>query len=103
VPAGDAETVVVLRPPGKDRFGDPAAGDTAQFDLPGCLFAPGPSIERNTAANQVDSDATVYAPAGSDVRAADRLRVRGVVYDVIGNPQDWGRAGVVIALRLVTG
>lgn len=101
--AGDQVTVDVIRPPKKDGFGDPLPGTGITFPIPGCEFAPGPSIENHDAANQVQTDGTVYAPPGVDVRPADQMRVRGVVYDVVGRPQDWGSAGVVILLREFTG
>lgn len=103
---GDQITVDVIRPPAKDGFGDPLPGTGITFPIPGCLFAPGPSIENLDAANQVQTDGTVYAPPGApsvNVRPDDQMRVRGDVYQVFGKPQDWGSAGVVILLRLVTG
>lgn len=97
------ETVVVIRPPGRTRFGDQAAGTVIEFELPGCLFAPGPSREAGFATNAVQTDGTVYAPAGADVVPTDRIQVRGDVYTVVGHPQDWGSAGVVVLLRRYTG
>lgn len=98
------ETVTVVRTPGRDAFGDPLPGSATEFDVAGCLFAPGPSRELGFAANQVDSDGTVYAPPGTDVLATDKVRVRERLYSVVGDPQDWGNdAGVVIVLRRVTG
>lgn len=98
------ETITVIRPPGRDPFGDLLPGGTVEFDVGGCLFAPGPSRELGFAANQVDSDGTVYAPPGTEVQATDRVRLRGRTYSVVGDPQDWGSsAGVVIVLRRVTG
>lgn len=96
--AGD-DTVTVIRPPGRDPFGDPVPGSTTQFTIAGCLFAPGPSKEMGLAAAGTDTDGTVYAPAGVDVRATDLLQVRGTVYTVVGDPQDWGAEGVVVVLR----
>lgn len=103
MPAGDAVTVTVIRPPARDAFGDPLPGVPTEVEVPGCLFAPGPSVKITAGANQVEADGTVYAPPGADVRPTDRLRVRGDVYEVAGKPQDWGSNGVVIAVRLVTG
>ncbi|MFI8872496.1 hypothetical protein [Streptomyces sp. NPDC055243] len=34
---------------------------------------------------------TVYAPAGSDWRTTDQVRVRGEVCEITGEPGDWGR------------
>ncbi|TDC02283.1 hypothetical protein E1091_01150 [Micromonospora fluostatini] len=101
--AGDLETVVRIRPPQRDPFGDPIPGSGGELVLPDCLFAPGPSAEMLNGANQVDVDGTVYAHPGADVTETDRLRIRGEVYEVVGRPRRWGRAGVEIVVRLVTG
>lgn len=97
------ETVTVVRPPAKGRFGDPVPGTAAEIPVEGCLFAPGPSGENLDGANQVDATGTVFAPAGTVVRPSDRLRVRGELYEVAGKPMDWGTSGVQIPLRQVTG
>lgn len=102
--AGDTETVTLLPAGLKDRWGDPIPGSTNPIDVHGCLFAPGPSAENLNGANQTEADGTVYMPAGSPaVTAADRVRVRGDVYEVIGKPRVWGYAGMEIVLRMVTG
>jgi hypothetical protein len=102
--AGDTETVGVIRPPDKDRFGDPRPGTGGEDPAPGCLFAPGPSAEHLQGANQTDADGTLYMPTGSPtVRAVDRIRVRGDIYEVIGKPRVWGAAGVELVLRQTTG
>ncbi len=103
VGAGDGETVTVVRPPQLDRFGDPVPGSTPEFDVPGCLFAPGKSQEQLFGANTVDTDGAIYAPAGSDFRAADKVRIRGEMFSVVGKPRLWGSEGVVGAVRQVTG
>lgn len=100
---GETETVTVIRPPGKDTFGDPLPGAQPEFDVEGCLFAPGSSSEYQLNANQVVTGGTVYAPPGTNVRETDRLRVRGDVYEVDGKPGVWGGVGVEIRLRLATG
>jgi hypothetical protein len=102
------ETVVVVRDPGKDTFGDPVAGDPGRFLVPGCRFAPGPSRELGGNSNSVESDGTVYAVKGistvpEGIKATDRIEVRGDLYSVVGHPQNWGRAGWVIVLKRYTG
>lgn len=92
----------MVRPAGRTKFGD-ESGPPSEFAVDGCLFAPGPSVELHDAANTVDTDGTVYAPAGSDVRATDRMRVRGALFQVVGDPQVWNTAGIVVVLRRVTG
>lgn len=99
----DIETVFVLRPPAKGKFGDPGAGPTPERAVPGCQFAPGPSTDGGLATNTVDAEATVYAPPNTDVLTTDLIRARGELWNVAGKPQFWGSFGTVIALRRVTG
>jgi hypothetical protein len=101
--SGDTETVVRIRPPARDPFGDPGNGGGPDLEIGGCLFAPGGSAENNIAANQVDTDATVYCPPGTTIAATDRIRARGVLYQVVGDPQVWGSSGIAVQLRRVTG
>lgn len=99
--AGDPETITVLRPSGTDRFGNTLPGPT--FDVPGCLFAPGASAEPGVAAEQVRTDATVYAPDGVDIRSTDRIQVRGATFAVVGDVAHWVGHGTVIELNRITG
>lgn len=58
---------------------------------------PRPSSEPvESARNSVVSGYTLYLPPGTDVTAQDRMRVRGEVFDVLGDPADWMGAGIVI-------
>ncbi len=100
--AGDTETVTVIRPAGRTQLGD-EVGVPTEFDIDGCQFAPGPSREGGFASEQIRTDGTIYAPPDVDVRATDRIRVRGQLFSVVGQPQEWGRFGVVIALRSYVG
>lgn len=84
--------------------------DPDELEIPGCGFNPGQSSEPvQDARNAVITQPEVYAPAGSDVLAGDRLVVRGDTYDVEGNPADWKspfsgwRAGMVVALKRTDG
>jgi hypothetical protein len=78
--------------------------------IPDCGFNPGRSTEPvQDARNAVITQPEVYAPTGSDVLAGDRLVVRGVTFEVDGNPGDYRnpftgwRPGIVIALKEVAG
>jgi|ERR1044071_4509464 hypothetical protein len=99
----DIETIVVVRPPARGRYGDPVPGSAAEFEVGGCQFAPGPSTEAGINANTVEAEATVYAPPNVDIRAADQVRARGELWVVFGAPQFWGSFGTVIPLRRATG
>jgi len=99
----DTITVTVVRGTGRDPYGDPKPGAATEFQVDGCLFAPGPSRELAFAAATVTSDATIYGPPAMDIRPTDRVRVNGQLYSVVGDPQDWGSAGTVVVLRKTTG
>lgn len=100
------ETVTVVRPAPLDKFGDPIAGETdKEFNSDGWLVAPGGSTELRTGQNSVDSDMALYrtGPPGEEViTPGDRVRVRGLLYEVQGEPAVW-RLGTVISLRKFTG
>jgi hypothetical protein len=92
----------VIRPAARDALGD-ETGPATEFDVPGCLFAPGSSREGGFASEQVETDGTIYAPPDTDMRATDRVRIRGQVYGVVGQPQVWGRIGTVVPVRSIVG
>lgn len=59
--------------------------------------------------NAVDVALTLFVPYGTDVTAQDRALVRGVVYEVYGQPFDWRNpltgteAGMQVFLRVRSG
>lgn len=57
---------------------------------------PRPSSEPvQDARNALVSGWTLYLPAGDPITARNRVRVRGTVYPVQGEPADWG-VGIVV-------
>lgn len=63
---------------------------TYDLDIPGCAFNPGGSSEPlEVGRESVITRPEVYAPAGSDILAGDKLVVRGEVYEVEGQPASW--------------
>lgn len=76
---------------------DPYSNEpTADWDHPtavpvtGVAVEPRPSSEPvQDARNAVTSGFTLYFPPGTPVTAADRVQVRGQVYDVLGEPAVW--------------
>ena len=65
---------------------------------------PRPSSEPvQDARNAVTSGFTLYLPEDSDVTARDRMRVRGRVYDVLGDPAGWLGAGLVVQVGATEG
>lgn len=105
------ENVTVVRKPKRDGFGNIPAGATQTWVVPGWQFAPGPSQEMAAGGAQVETDGTLYGPAKTSVdaivtggiRPTDQIVVRGDTYSVVGRVQDWGTAGSVVVLKLVTG
>jgi hypothetical protein len=112
------ETVARLRrgsSPGRDARGQPIPGTLTETPIPGCVVTPRQESPQVGGAQQQARDTvivgwTVYAPAGSDFRTTDQVRIRGQVCGITGEPGDWGRspftgtAGVVqFAADRVTG
>lgn len=105
------ETVVVVREPARDGFGNRPAGAVLRWPVPGWQFAPGPSQEMGLGGAQVETDGTLYGPPVADInlivtdgiKPTDKIEVRGDPYSVVGRVQDWGTAGSVIILKFVTG
>jgi len=88
------ETVTVLT---AGAVTDPYSGEESadwstptEVDVPQVGVEPRPSDEpAQDARNAVTSGFTLYLPASAPVTAASRVRVRGGVYDVIGEPAAW--------------
>lgn len=111
----NGETVTRLRPLGLDQFGDPLPGTITELDIPGCAVWPrdgnaAGGNENTDFRNTVISGLMILAPPGSDIEPTDRFRVRGLVYEVDGEPGVWGpspltgtEAGVQVALKRVEG
>lgn len=89
------ETVTRLRAPlTTSRFSgrttEPDWDHPGELSIGGCAVADGGSVEvPEPGRDAVDSDFDVFMPAGTDVTAADRLEVRGLVCDVVGRPFLW--------------
>lgn len=97
------ETIVVLT---AATTTDPYSGETVE-DWDGTLgersvttlapAEPRPSNEPvENARNALVSGWTLYLPAGDPINASNRVRVRGQVYPVQGEPAGWLGAGVVV-------
>jgi hypothetical protein len=90
----NGETVKIIRAGVKT---DPFSGEeTEDWDNPTitpydfCAVSHGPSSEDwLVGRNPVDIALTVFMPYAADVTVKDRAEVRGVVYDVYGDPFKW--------------
>lgn len=114
LPQGDTVTIVRPGPATEDAYGNDVPGPPTEIPIAGCGVAPRDSTgsaanEMTDARDTVISGLTLYAPYGTDVRATDKVRIGGIMYEVIGLPGSFrspfsGSTGpVVVALELVTG
>lgn len=111
------DTVTIVRPgapTGEDAYGNDIPGPPTEITVVGCGVAPRDGTgtagnEITDARDTVISGLTLFAPHGTDIRATDRVRVGGVLYEVEGLPGSFrspltGSHGpVVVSLELVTG
>lgn len=107
------ETVVIVTPPGKDAFGDPLSGSPAEVTVLGCSVWP---IDGTVGSDEIGGDRntlverlSVLLPDDLSVEATDKVRVRGLMYEVEGAPKHWmseftgSYAGTELTLSRVTG
>lgn len=89
-PYGETVTRIRVTPGGRDPYGDPIGDVEEHVDITGCAVAPRQAGEQIGAGRiAVTSGLTVYVPPGADVLPSDRIEVRGVVYEVEGEPAEW--------------
>ena len=79
-------TVTVVRPAGRDGWGDTVAGGS-QTDVAGCFWQPVSTDEQLNAADTVTVVARAFMPPTTDVKATDRLRFEGREYAIEGRPE----------------
>ena len=95
---------------GRDAYNRPVTGFAAPVPITGALFAPGSSSEPGPRASyRVVSQPTLILEKNPGVGPHDRFVIRGKLYEVTGDPDDWSTGmtswnpGVEIALKGVTG
>jgi len=105
--ATGTETVVRLRSSGTPpRHGAPAP--VAETVITRCILIPRTSSEDQERADTVIVGYTLVAPPGTDLVATDRVRARGVMWEIDGEPGDYRslsgvRRQLIAALRRVRG
>lgn len=81
-------TVTVVRPSGDvDYLGE--GGVDTEFAVSDVIVAPRGSSEANDFSQTVLEDLTLFVPAGTDLRATDRVRWQGRLYAVAGRAALW--------------
>jgi hypothetical protein len=101
-------TITRIRPPERDKNGDPVPGSGSEVDIGGCSVQPRQSTEATDLRNTVTTGLVAFVPAGADIAATDRIRWNGTVYAVDGEPAAWDDLNgapdhVEVALRRVEG
>jgi len=114
-PLGEPVTVLRAGTPTHDVYGNDVPGVDAETRYEGCAVWPRMSTEGIQtredvqARDQVIDGLNVLFPVGASVLATDRVRVRGVVYLVEGEPGSYRSPltgttlGPQVALTRVTG
>lgn len=96
-PGGELGRIEILRGvPADNGLGDTvltwAEPPVVPRVVDGCAVEPGASLENYVQGDSTLIAWTVFCPAGTDVDARDRIRYRGTVYTIYGEPLPW--AGV---------
>lgn len=93
------ETVTLLRrgpSSGRDEYGKPIPGPVAEISVDGCVVTPRvqspvPGGSEQQARDLVVDGLTLYLPYGTTVLTTDQVMARSVLYEVTGDPGEWGR------------
>lgn len=108
------DTVVVLRAAvSTDRYGNTVAGAVTETTITGCAVVPPGARLSTTGGSEiiygrdtVESRMVLMAPLDADVRATDRVRHDGLVYEVDGQPERFNMTNlrhIAARLKAVTG
>jgi len=80
-----------------------------EVDIPGAAFDPGTMSEDLNGRTAVIVHPSLYLPPGQTVASTDRVRVRGLDYEVVGEVAEWvnpftgDRPGGTLSLKRVEG
>lgn len=85
------ETVTVHHPAtwATGSYGERTVATWDDEDVERCAVAPGETMENLDRQATLAVEWTVYCPAGTTVEAEAQMTVRGVRYEVDGEPADW--------------
>lgn len=107
---GEIVTILRAGAPTVDRYGNETPGVDTRTDVDGCAVAPRLAGDATAQGRQgVIVGTTVYFPAGTDVRATDRLEVRSELHTILGDPGLWRspftgwEPGIEVATQRVEG
>jgi hypothetical protein len=101
-------TVDLIAPRPKGLHGDPLPTDPDEVQVSGCYMQQASTVENTDGRNTVVSVWDLFLPPGVTVTALHRVRWRGDLYEVDGDPTPWDDGQSVahhveVRLRRVTG
>lgn len=110
-PHGETAYVLAHLDGAEDSHGNPVDSWAAEpgVAIKGCGFAPGGSTESGDNRTVIATNPQLFCPPGASITAKDRVKVRGLVFEVVGDPADWKHPmtgwdpGVVVNLERVAG
>ena len=97
------QTITRIRPGTKTERGSTVFDwdNPDELTIPeGSVQPTGTSLSQDGRVLGVQDGLTVYAPAGIDVKAGDRIQYGGNVYTINGDPLDWPAAGRLQHIQL---
>lgn len=95
------ESIFVVRQARQDRLSS-GGGAPTETEVSGCTVVPLMNGGEETFQGQiVTADFFVKTPPGTDVKADDKVRIRGELCEVDGAPADYGRKGVLFQAQRV--
>lgn len=91
-----------------DRYGNASPSGWTATPIPGATVGPRTSSDESSPGRAaVVTGLALYAPAGTDLAARDRVRFDGETYTLDGDIASWptvaGVGGIVVNLRRVAG
>lgn len=92
LPTFCTQRVTRIRPGTKDSRGStvPDWSTADELTIEGCSVQPAATtLSQDGRVLGISEGMTAYLPAGSDVKAGDRIRFEGVVYTINGDPKEW--------------
>ena len=94
LPTFCTQRITRIRPGTKELRGstvfDWSADKISELAIEGCSIQPAATtLSQDGRVLGISEGLTAYLPAGSDVKAGDRIRFEGKVYTINGDPKEW--------------
>jgi hypothetical protein len=99
------QEITRVRPGTKTERGsiipDWSTGAVTELKITGCSIQPATtSLSQDGRVLGINEQLTAYLPAGSDVKAGDRIKFNGDVFTINGDPKEWPGARSLSNMQL---